>query len=509
MTKSKTIMSGYGRVSTDEEKQLDSLEHQKEFFADFAISRNYTLYNVYADEGISGKQLKKRDEFNRMMKDAELGLFTLVVVKDVSRFARNTVDLLTSVRKLKSLGVEVLFVNNNQKVLGESEFIITLLGAMAQEESSNLSKRVKFGKKINAKKGRVPPRIFGYDRIDNFTLSINEDEADIVREMFRLYVEEGLGCRRIALDLDAQGARTKFGYQWNSGNIKKMLENPIYCGRYINHKYEITDFLEGTRTKLPLEENFEHDRPDWAIISEDVFDQAQKIKAERRIQYQNDYTHTKGRYSSRHLFSTLIKCEHCGRSFSRRVVTYKNTYIYWRCTTNNQYTSERCDNNIVLEEGELKDHIYQILSDIMGDEGKFASTRMEKYETFHADKRNDYDVKALTSQKEKLEYQKERYQELFANDIISLAEVKQKIAKTNEQIETILKQISQGVVDEAKSEDAKKSISKSLRNINEFLALENATNVDLRKIISKIEVNRNGELKIHLKIDESLGISGF
>lgn len=150
-------MCGYGRVSTDEEKQLDSLEHQIEFFSEFAKTRNYTLVHIYADEGISGKQLKKRDEFMKMMADAEHGQFDMVVVKDVSRFARNTVDLLTQVRRLRSLGIEVVFVNNNQKTLGESEFVITLLGAMAQEESANLSKKVKFGKQIASKRGSVPP----------------------------------------------------------------------------------------------------------------------------------------------------------------------------------------------------------------------------------------------------------------------------------------------------------------------------------------------------------------
>ena len=161
-------MCGYARVSTDEERQLDSLEHQMEFFSDFAKQNGHHLVNVYTDEGITGRQLKKRDAFNKMLSDSKLGLFDLLVVKDVSRFARNTVDLLTSIRQLKSRGIDVIFVNNSQKVLGESEFVITLLGAVAQEESSNLSKRVKFGKNITSKKGRVPPRIFGYDRIDNF-----------------------------------------------------------------------------------------------------------------------------------------------------------------------------------------------------------------------------------------------------------------------------------------------------------------------------------------------------
>ena len=247
-------MCGYARVSTDEERQLDSLEHQMEFFSDFAKQNGHHLVNVYTDEGITGRQLKKRDAFNKMLSDSKLRLFDLLVVKDVSRFARNTVDLLTSIRQLKSRGIDVIFVNNSQKVLGESEFIITLLGAVAQEESSNLSKRVKFGKNITSKKGRVPPRIFGYDRIDNFTMEINEREAEVVREIYHLYIDEGLGCRLIAITLAEKQMKTKFGNDWNQRNIRRILENPIYSGHYINHRYTVVDFLEGTTKALPKEQ---------------------------------------------------------------------------------------------------------------------------------------------------------------------------------------------------------------------------------------------------------------
>lgn len=173
-------MVGYGRVSTDHEEQRDSLEHQQAFFQDFARARGHTLVRVYADQGISGKWLKKRDGFLQMLRDAERGEFELVVVKDISRFARNTVDSLESIRRLKALGIECIFVNNSLKVLGESEFIVTIMAAIAQEESANLSKRVKFGKDITSRKGRVPPRIYGYDRLDNFTLRIVPAEAEVV-----------------------------------------------------------------------------------------------------------------------------------------------------------------------------------------------------------------------------------------------------------------------------------------------------------------------------------------
>ena len=317
-------IAAYCRVSTEKDEQLDSLQNQKIFFSEYAQKNGHKLVRLYADEGISGTSLKKRDEFIRLIQDAKLGLFEMVVVKDVSRLARNTVDFLQSIRTLKGLGVNTLFLTANMDSLGESEFVLTLFGAMAQEESANLSKRVKFGKKINAQKGRVPQRIFGYDRIDNFTLSINYGEARIVREIFRLYTEEGLGCRLISIQLNKAGYRTKFDCDWNTRAVRRILANPIYCGHYVNNKYEIKDYLTGKQVHIPPEEQFHHERPEWAIVTPEIFERAQQQLSERRAQYDSGEPFKGARYSNKHLFSTLIKCEHCGRSFCRKQYTYAN-----------------------------------------------------------------------------------------------------------------------------------------------------------------------------------------
>ena len=171
-------IAAYCRVSTDKEDQLNSLEAQKAFFAEYTTRTGDTLIRLYADEGISGTKIKNRKEFLRMMSDAEHGLFD-VVVKDISRFARNTVDLLQNVRKLKSLGIETQFLTANMTSMGNSEFVLTIFGALAQEESANTSKRVKFGKKMNAEKGRVPNIVYGYNKTigDYFNLEINQEEA--------------------------------------------------------------------------------------------------------------------------------------------------------------------------------------------------------------------------------------------------------------------------------------------------------------------------------------------
>ena len=169
-------IAAYCRVSTDKSDQLNSLEAQKKFFAEFTERNGHNLVRLYADEGISGTKIKNRKEFQRLMRDAKQGLFEMVVVKDISRFARNTVDFLQSIRALKALGIETTFLTANMTVLGNSEFVLTIFGALAQEESANTSKRVKFGKKLNAEKGRVPNIVYGYDKTigDYFNLEINK-----------------------------------------------------------------------------------------------------------------------------------------------------------------------------------------------------------------------------------------------------------------------------------------------------------------------------------------------
>ena len=184
-------IAAYCRVSTDKTDQLNSLEAQKQFFTEYTERTRDNLIRLYADEEISGTKIKNRKEFLRMMSDAEHGPFEMVVVKDISRFARNTVDLLQNVRKLKTLGIETQFLTANMTSMGNSEFVLTIFGALAQEESAHTSKRVKFGKKLNAEKGRVSTIVYGYDKTigDYYNLEINQREAGTIHQI-RGYISQ-------------------------------------------------------------------------------------------------------------------------------------------------------------------------------------------------------------------------------------------------------------------------------------------------------------------------------
>ena len=335
-------IAAYCRVSTDREEQLDSLSHQKDFFQTFARKNGYSLHALYADEGISGRGLKNRREFQRMLADAERGLFSMIVVKDISRFARNTVDALTAVRRLRRLGIDVLFLSNNMTVLGQSEFVLTMFSALAQEESANLSARVKFGKRVTGERGRTPTVVYGYRHVDNLHLEVDPEEAAVVREIFSRYTEEGWGCRRIAGELNERGIPGKKGGDWDPRTVRRILENSIYCGDYVNHKYRVADFLEGRVESTSSDERLHHSRPEWAIISEDLF---RRTGAEVRRRAAE-----KGRYSGKYLFSGLIRCGCCGGTLRRKM---REGAAFWRCGTHEQGGAASCTGGRSVKEAAL------------------------------------------------------------------------------------------------------------------------------------------------------------
>lgn len=492
-------IAAYCRVSTEKEEQLDSLHNQENFFTEYAEKNGHELVRLYADEGITGTSLKKRGEFQRLMLDAKIGLFDMVVVKDISRFARNTVDFLQSIRTLKSYGINTLFLTANMESLGESEFVLTVFGAMAQEESANLSKRVKFGKKINAKKGRVPQRIFGYDRIDNFTLAINNKEAKTVRKIYSLYLDQGLGCRTISLELNRLGYKTKFDCDWNSRAVRRVLTNSIYCGRYVNNKYEIEDYLTGKQVHIPENEHFHHSRPEWAIVPEEVFDQAQRQLELRRTKYDCGEPFRGARYSNKHVFSTLIKCEHCGRSFCQKHYTYVNTRVYWKCCTNDQYTAERCDNTVKLEEDELLAEIQAYFASLIQNRETFVSGILAEIKQQRSKTTLVLSKDAIEQKRKKLIAKKERYQEMYANDIMTMTELKEKTSDIIEELKLLDYDLLKYERSLAVQQDACDFVDVYTREIERFLSLETVTNQDLRKVIDHISVNRDGNVHIVLK----------
>ena len=327
----KRKIAAYCRVSTDNEDQANSFESQQRYFRQY-IERNpdWELYEVFADEGISGTNTKKRKEFNRMIACAKNGDFDLIVTKEISRFARNTLDSIFYTRDLKKHGVGVIFLNDNINTLdGDAELRLAIMSSIAQEESRKTSERVKWGQKRQMEQGVVFGRsMLGYDVKDG-KMYINEDGAKIVRLIFQKFVDEGKGTHVIARELREEGIKPMRVKEWQNTVILRVIRNEKYCGDLVQKKTYTPDFLSHEKKVNLGQEEFviikDHHEP---IISRELFDKANRILDEKSLSQEG-----KAKHSNRYPFSGKIKCGCCGRGYVARYKTRKNgsRYKAWRC----------------------------------------------------------------------------------------------------------------------------------------------------------------------------------
>lgn len=498
-------IAAYCRVSTDKTDQLNSLETQKEFFLEYTKRTGDNLIKLYADEGISGTKIKNRKEFQRMLADAEKGLFDMVVVKDISRFARNTVDLLQSVRKLKSLGIETQFLTANMTSMGNSEFVLTIFGALAQEESANTSKRIKFGKKMNAEKGRVPNIVFGYDKTigDYFNLSINENEAMAIRQIFQWYTEEGYGGSKIANMLNERGIKTKRGNNWSQNSVCRILTNEIYTGKIINGKEEIADFLTGQRKEKDESEWLVTLRPELRIIEDEVFDKAQDILKGRH----DSFKITHERQSNKYLFSTLIKCKECGWSFRRTVRQYKNTYVRWVCSGHNGKGADSCPNAVTVDEEELIQALQEYFQEILGKKKKVINYVIKEFQRVYKAKDENIEYeKQLNTELNKLRKSREKYMDMYTDDLISREELNEKIGGMRKEIERLENELKMVSYHLTKGEQLEAILNSTFKQLEDITDVHEMTNAQLKRLIQKIEVDKEGNVDIYLRLIGDLGL---
>lgn len=331
--------AAYCRVSTASSEQLASLAEQESFFTDYAKEHGLILHRIYADGGVSGTRLKDRRAFGEMMEGARAGAFELLLVKDISRMARNVLDFLQSVRELKHLGIDCRFLTANCSS-GEGELFLTILAAVAQEESANLSRRVKFTKDHHARLGRVPNLVYGYERKegDLFHLTINEREASVVRRIYQLALD-GWGSRRIARLLKAEGVLTKKGRLFGESSVRQVLKSSLYCGVLRTHQTEVRDYLTGERRRVPPEEQYTFCRDEWAIVEKDVWQAVQEKRACARTE-------------KTAAVQGLIVCAVCGRPFRRRRQKHDDV---WLCGKRSREGASACTNQTRITEDDLED----------------------------------------------------------------------------------------------------------------------------------------------------------
>ena len=493
----------YCRVSTKKEDQLNSLEAQKRYFEEIALTNpDYDLIRIYADEGLSGTKTKNRKQFNQMIFDAKNGAFDVILVKDISRFARNTVDSLTNIRALKEHNVKLLFISYDNTVLGESEFMLTIMSALAQEESANISQKVKFGKKSNAKNGKVPNFCFGYDKTlgNYFSLAINEQEANVVKRIFDMYVNDGFGAHKIAIALNKEGITTKRGAKWSQVGIVRILTNEIYTGQIINGKDEVVNFLTGKRRKKDEDEWLITEKPELKIIDDLIFMQAQKTLKER-----HDVFNIPGkRPSDKHVFSTLIKCKCCGWSFRRTTRTYVNTYVNWVCSGRNINGVESCPNNTVIDEAELLQGIKVFLIGILKNKQEVLKKIKREFEQINGEKNKGKTVKKTKTELEeelkKLKRDKGKYMDMLVNEVIKdIAELKELTKPLNARMEEVERELNMIKSNISEGDSLETAVNSLFKEIESVLDTAHMTNAMLKRII-KIVIDVDGGVDFSLNL---------
>lgn len=488
----------YCRVSTDKEDQVNSLEAQREYFRTYMDEFGYELVEIYADEGITGTKKKSRKAFLKMLEDARAGKFDVLFVKDISRFARNTLDSLESVRLLKSLNIDIVFVNNQGILETGSELMFTIMSAMAQEESVNTSKRVKFGKRQNMKNGKVPNLVYGYDKVPGelFNLHINEVEARTILHMFEWYVYAGFGCLAIAKKLNQAGIRTKRGCEWTQNAVARILKNPIYIGVVINGREATKEIYSNQRIKREMDDWLVTRNELLRIVSDDLFDQAQKLMNNRYEAFHM----TNERQSNKYVFSTLIKCKHCGRSFRRVKRCYANTYVRWVCSSRNGEGMEACDNAVKINEDELLEEIRNYLLMWKMDKNAIIEKTQKEYrKVCSTGQSGDVTVTELQKEEHKLQNKLSRLKDMYLNDIITMDELKEKTDMLNQQIFQLKNKLECLEKETVTDEKIEKLLNTLFKNMDQILSAETITNEMLKQVIERIEVDRDGGVDVIIK----------
>lgn len=335
----------YARVSTDQDEQINSLENQVQYYTELIQSRpNWKFVPGYVDEGISGGSTKKRDNFNRMIRDAKAGMFDFIITKEISRFSRSTLDSIQYTQELLDYNVGVFFQNDNINTLDtDSEFRLVIMAGVAQDEIRKLSERLKFGFRQAIKNGHVlgNDRLYGYDKKD-CVLTVNEEEAKIIRIIFDLYGNQRLGTRTISKRLMELGYTSREGNAFNTLTIRHILENPKYKGWYCGNKSQSVDYR--TKRNILLDESEWVTYPDPsipAIVSEELWNRANVLYKRRREEMKS---HSSGlSFHNRYPYSVKIYCEEHGTTFHRQVIqTKKGQQEVWQCKVYRSHGRAAC-----------------------------------------------------------------------------------------------------------------------------------------------------------------------
>ncbi|MDF2524660.1 MAG: phage integrase family site-specific recombinase [Clostridiales bacterium] len=435
-SKPKIRVAAYCRVSTDSDEQASSYEVQIAHYTDF-IKKNsgWEFAGVFADDGITGTNTKKREEFNRMIKECMAGNIDMIITKSISRFARNTLDCLKYIRQLKDKNIAVFFEKENINTMdSKGEIMLTIMASLAQQESQSLSQNVKLGIQYRYQQGEIQvnhKRFLGYNKDENKHLVIDPEGAEVVKRIYREYLE-GASLLQLARGLEADGILTAAGKsKWRPETLKKILQNEKYIGDALLQKTYTADFLSKKRVKNNgIVPQYYVENSHEPIIPRDLFMQVQEEMV-RRTNIRSGKNNKKRVYSSKYALSSIVYCGHCGDIY-RRVHWNNRGYksIVWRCVSRLEERGSECTAPTINEET-LQVAVVKATNELLVNKGPFLSTLQKNIDTV-LNEENDIATDDIDSKLEELQQQlliqaksKNDYEDV-ADEIYRLRELKQK-----------------------------------------------------------------------------------
>ena len=501
-------VAAYCRVSTDDKEQKTSYEAQIQYYTD-KINKNpeWQMAGIFADEGITGTQAKKRPEFLKMIRLCRQGKIDIILTKSLSRFARNTVDSLNYIRELRTLGIAVISEKENINTLtAESEMLITIMSCFAQAESESISKNVAWGIRQSFKNGNVPmqyARLLGYQKGKNDLPEIVPDEAEIVREIFRRYLD-GASMEQIAESLNSRGLTTKgSGSPYRKIVIQRILTNEKYTGDALLQKTYITDCITKKSRKnngeLPMYLVKNHHEP---IISRADFNRVQEEMARRSAKRSIAEKLTKteqGKYSAKYALSELLVCGECGSHYRRVTWTAKGfKEIKWRCINRIQYGKKNCHSSPTIDEQVLHKAIISAINEFCEVKEDVAKALRESI-TEVLDPNLNGSVQAA----------QQRIDELAHNidELIKLATVPETAAtamadieKFSEEMKTLREFIETEKAKQAAAERGSTELDAVLERLeNEDFKMTEYDDVAVRQLIEKVTVESKDMITVTFK----------
>ena len=469
-------------VSTDSEEQASSYEVQVEHYTQF-IEKNpeWELAGIFADDGISGTNTKKREEFNRMIEACMAGHIDMIITKSISPFARNTLDCLKYIRKLKEKNIPVFFEKENINTMdSKGEVLLTIMASLAQQESQSLSQNIKLGLQYRYQNGEVQVnhnRFLGYTKDEDGHLIIEPTEAEVVKRIYREYLE-GSSLLQIGRGLEADGILTAAGKaKWRPETLRKILQNEKYIGDALLQKTYTVDFLNKKRVQnngIVPQYYVENSHP--PIIPRDLYMQVQEEMV-RRANLHSGEKRKKRVYSSKYALSSIVYCPKCGDIYRRIAWNNRGKHsTVWRCCTRVEHGPTACDAP-TIQESKLQAAVIKAINLTLGDRESMMATLQENVEAVI---RQEDEISSEGIEAKLLELQKE---------LLKLTNSKKDYNSVADEIDRLRELKQNALVESAEREGLKQRI----RQMREFLEQQSTevTEYDellVRRLIEKVTV---------------------